>query len=127
MSNAQILTTDARLIAAEATLADALIARAPSIFPRLTDPDEIRNVLMRLVSFAQIKLLQMPVRRDLRDLAGEALRDIGCCVRGDNRDHTTGMAALQVIQAVFAHAGENDLADALTCGVRTLCQRMKVN
>lgn len=127
MSNAQLLTTDARLIAAEATLADALIARAPSIFPRLTNPDEIRNVLMKLISFAQIKLLQMPVRRDMQALAGEALRDIGCCARGDNRDHTAGMAALQVVQTVFAYAGEDDLANALTCGVRTLCQRIKVH
>ncbi len=112
---------------AETTLAESLIARAPFIFPRLTTPEEIRDVVMRLLSFAQIRLLQLPVRSDLRELAGQALRDIGCCVRGEDRDHTAGMTALRLVEAIFNHGGEADLADALSCGVRTLCQRMKAN
>jgi len=127
MTTTQILPTDAHLVAAEATLAEALIARAPFIFPRLSSPDEIREVVMRLLSFAQIKLLELPVRREVREMTGEALRDIGCCVRGEDRDHTAGMAALRLVESVLAHAGEADLADAISCGVRTLCHRMKVN
>lgn len=123
----QIDVKEPRISAVETTLAEALVVRAPSIFPRLETQGEVRDVLMKLVSFAQIRLLAMPLRRDLRDMAGSSLRDLGACIRGDDRDHTTAMAALRVIKTVFAYAGEDDLAAAINTGVRTLCQRIKVN
>ena len=123
----QMYISEPRLSSADDTLAEALIVRAPSIFPRLETRDEISNVLMKLISFAQIRLLALPVRRDLQDLAAQSLRDLGNCINGNERDHAVGMAALRVVQTVFSYGNQEDLAGAIAIGFKTFCQRIKVN
>lgn len=128
MSDTHALLGDPPLVeGGDAALAEALVARACSIFPRLGQLEEVRNVLMKLVSLAQIKVLALPLRAEVQEMALTCLRDLGQCVYGEERDHTAALSALRSIQLVLSHAGEDELAESLGCGLRTLCQRIKAD
>lgn len=106
-------------------VAEALVSRAQIIFDRLSDEQEVRNVLVKLLFIVQRRTADFPIHEEVRRVLDQSVQGLSHCLQNRSCNPLEMGAALRTVSMVLNYLQEKQLLKALECGFAKLHSPIK--